>query len=722
MESNEFVQIVQIQDNLIRAKNVEVWIGMEPTFTQRFSESPEWLSEALGPKKLGYGYQLLREAHSQQPGGVVLHTLGRQYASEDLPRWNIGYYQSRTNQLFWDGPPDPGLLSTANTVEPATSKNVEQFWHALQTELKQNTWQISPFKVHDALDHRILFRVDDTPANADINRKSLLSRASVHEREIPLTGLIDQLAAEGDMLVSLGLHTTNSAHHDGISVVIELPEMPSVKLFEQLLLCISKAANLAALDTLVIQGFPPPVDASVAWTTITPDPAVIEINQAPAENSVDFYQCCDLYFRAAQTAGLEPYRLHYNGVVSDSGGGGQFTLGGPAPLASPFFCHPYLLPRLIRYINAHPVLSYWFAPPSIGSSSQSPRTDEGVRESFLELSLALEQVTSNEQPDPEFIWQSISPFLVDPSGNPHRSELNIEKLWNPYLPGRGCLGLVEFRAFRMSRTPQCATAISVLLRSLVAMLSHQDKVTQLIDHGSQLHDRYALPFYLQEDFQAVFNDLQEAGLPQHDALKSLLLEEPVRFIGQLVFHGCCIELHHALEFWPLVGDVASQEGGGSRLIDASTVRIQITLKLEAQYSESLDHWEVWLDGYQIPLRHEDTLQGPLKITGLRYRNFQPTIGLHPGIAARDSLTLILINRSLPEALEITYKEWQPEGLAYPGLPENLVDAHQRRLERFITKVISIQDYEKPKTLPESALSDYCVDLRRLSVTSGSTTH
>lgn len=713
MDINEFELIVNEQDDLIHALGVEVWIGMEPTFTRRFAESPEWLSEALGPEKLRYAYILLNELYKSQPGGVVLHTLGRQYADEDLPRWNIGYYQARNNQFTWVGPPDPCLAAKPEENDSDNYIDIVGFWHALNDALNQSTWQSTAFTVDQVLKYRLLFRCDGGTPVVDINNKPQLARPSVHEHKIPLAGLTDELSAQGDLLLCLGVRTTDSAHHRGTSVVIELPEMPSVLIFVQLLRCIAQAANQSALKTLVVQGFPPPVDAGVAWTTISPDPAVIEINQAPSDSALNFYQSCEWLYRSAQAVGLHPYRLHYNGMVSDSGGGGQFTLGGPKSSSSPFFLYPHLLPRLVRYFNAHPALSYWFAPPSIGGSSQSPRSDEGVCETFLELSVALEQLGKIENPTPGFIWRSLSPFLVDPSGNPHRSELNIEKLCNPYLPGRGCLGLVEFRAFRMSRSPQCATAIAVLLRSIVAMLSQQDKVASLVNHGPKLHDQFALPFYLQMDFQAVFKDLQDAGLPLHESIQAILINEPVRFIGKAVFHNCYIELQQALEFWPLVGDVASQEGGGSRQVDASTTRLQAILGVESRHSMPLESWELWMDGYRIPLRMEQDQQGSVKITGLRYRNFLPNIGLHPGIASRNSLTLVLANRGLNEALEITYSEWHPEGLAYPGLPKDMEDARQRRQERFTTRIISFNGYDQPKAPPETAVTDYCLDLRRL---------
>ncbi|WP_455201210.1 transglutaminase family protein [Kaarinaea lacus] len=717
MEHSVFKQILNAQDERIRTLGVDVWVGMEPTFTRRFAETPEWLSEALGPEKQAYAYQLLTEISQRHPGGVVLHTLGRQYAGEDKPRWSVGYYAARQQQFTWKGPADPFLVSPEKNPPPETPVNIRAFWQALHTALQRNGWQSTTFSTKGNLKYRLLFRCDDKPALADIQAKPQLARSSVHDHKIPLEGLIDALAQAGDFLISLDTLSINPEHAAGKCLVIELPALPTVTLFVQLLEAITHAASEANVPFLMLQGFPPPVDASVAWTTITPDPAVIEVNQAPDKDSAHFYERSELIYSAARTVELYPCRLHYNGVVSDSGGGGQFTLGGTEPLSSPFFRYPHLLPRLIRYLNAHPALSYWFAPPSIGSSSQSPRVDEGLRESFTELAIALEQLEKSESPSADFIWRTLSPFLVDSSGNPHRSELNIEKLWNPYLPGRGCLGLVEFRAFRMSRSPECATAIAVLLRSIVAMLSREDRVSQLQNHGSALHNKYALPFYMQQDLQSVFQDLAQAQLPLHETIQSLLLQEPVRFIGKAEFHDCYIELQQALEFWPLVGDVASQEGGGSRLVDASTTRLQITIGTESRNPTQLDGWEVRVDGYRVPLRVEQDPPDLIKVTGVRYRHFEPTIGLHPGIAARNNISFVLTHPNREKALEVTYHEWQPQDLPYPGLPADMEEATRRRNERFTTRVFPVSEYSQPQNPPDTAIDDYCLDLRRLMINS-----
>jgi uncharacterized protein (DUF2126 family) len=644
----------------------------------------------------------------------VLHTLGRQYAGEELPRWSIGYYQARHSQFVWEGPADPFLVPLAKESVPDVPVDIDAFREALKNALNHIGWQSVAFTLEGTFKYRLLFRCDGKAPIADVQTKPQLARASVHEQKIPLNGLVDALAHDGDFLLCLDTVPASASDAAATGIVIELPALPTVRIFVQLLQAITQAAKEAAIPILRMQGFPPPVDDTVAWTTITPDPAVIEINQAPEKDAGDFYQRCELFYSSAQAIGLCPYRLQYTGVVSDSGGGGQFTLGGTDAPGSPFFCYPQLLPRLIRYFNAHPALSYWFAPPAIGSSSQSPRADEGLRESFRELSVALEQLEKLDKPSPEYIWRSLSPFLVDPTGNPHRSELNIEKLWNPYLPGRGCLGLVEFRAFRMSRSAECAAAIAVLLRSIAAMLSRQDKTGRLVEHGVDLHKKFALPFYLWKDLEAVFRDLEEAQLPLHETLQSLLLQEPVRFIGKAEFCGCYIELQQALEFWPVIGDAAVQEGG-SRLMDASTTRLQIVLGMVSHHPVQIDGWELRVDGYRIPFFVEQSRQGLVKVTGIRYRNFQPMIGLHPGIAARDSVTFMLMHHGLDEALEVTFHEWQPQGLAYAGLPADMSDAAQRRQERFTARVVPCIAHVPPKQPPAAAVTDYCLDLRRLPV-------
>ena len=701
----EFDAAVSAHDEALADRAIDVWIGAEPTFTRRSSESAEWLSEALGDSKQRYAQRIVQCLHAHYPGSLVLRSVGRQYAGEHRPRWSLGLYQRRDGRALADNMPVDPLVACV----PCGPEIVHDFWVNLIAVLNRHGWVGTGFQTAGDMGLRVLFRLDGERPAADPQQDPRLVRASVHDHAIPLTGAVDELAAEGLYLLAIGCAPLGP--ESAPQPCIELPAFPDVPDFLVFLRQVAEAASLAGLQQLVWRGFPPPVDNTVAWTTLTPDPAVVEINAAPSADVRHFLDLSRTLYAMAEAEGLSTYRLQYNGNVSDSGGGGQFTLGGPSPAHSPFFVYPQLAARLVRYLNQHPALSYWFAPAYVGSFSQSPRADENVRESFSELSVALQQLAKTTDPQPEFIWRTLSPFLVDTSGNAHRSELNIEKLWNPYLPGRGCLGLVEFRAFRMARDPQSAASIAALLRAIVALLSRQDAAPELIDWGHRLHERFALPFYLRQDLDRVLMDLQSAGVGLGEPITRCLRDDSARHIGHAEIGNCRLEVDQAIEFWPLLGDAASQEGGSSRLVDASTTRLQLSLRPAGGDGTDFDGWQLHAGGYRVPLRHEQDERGALGVMGLRYRSFVPWTGLHPGIGVQAPVVLTLLPPTGGHGLRITLHEWQPQGAPYQGLPATPEEAGNRRDERFVVEELQLE--RAPESLPPpEALSDYCLDLRR----------
>lgn len=702
----EFDAAVSAHDEALAARAIDVWIGAEPTFTRRSSESAEWLSEALGDSKLLYAQRIVQRLHAHYPGSLVLRSVGRQYAGEDRPRWSLGLYQRRDGRALADNMPVDPLAASA----PCAPEIVHDFWANLIAVLNRHGWVGTGFQTAGDMGLRVLFRLDGERPAADPQQDPRLARCSVHDHAIPLTGALDELAAEGLYLLAIGCAPLGP--ESAPQPCIELPAFPDVPDFLVFLRQVAEAASLAGLQQLVWRGFPPPVDDTVAWTTLTPDPAVVEINAAPSADVRHFLDLSRTLYAMAEAEGLSTYRLQYNGNVSDSGGGGQFTLGGPSPAHSPFFVYPQLAARLVRYLNQHPALSYWFAPPYVGSFSQSPRADENVRESFSELSVALQQLAKTTDPQPEFIWRTLSPFLVDTSGNAHRSELNIEKLWNPYLPGRGCLGLVEFRAFRMAPDPQSAASIAALLRAIVALLSRQDAAPELIDRGQLLHERFALPFYLRQDLDRVLMDLASAGVGLGEPISRCLRDDSARHIGHAEIGNCRLEVDQAIEFWPLLGDAASQEGGSSRLVDASTTRLQLSLRFAGGNRKDLDGWQLLAGGYRVPLRDERDEGGALGVMGLRYRSFVPWTGLHPGIGVQAPVVLTLLPPAGGHGLRITLHEWQPQGAPYQGLPATPEEAGNRRDERFVVEELPLERAPESLPPPPEALSDYCLDLRR----------
>lgn len=704
-DNDSFDAAIRVHDELIAAYGLEVWVGAEPTFTNRWSESPEWLTDALGVTKQDYACRLIKRLRASNPGSIILRTVGRQYPGEERPRWSLGLYQRRDGRILADGLPADPLDSSC----PCDAGRLVAFRDSLSFVLGQDGWVASGFQVEGDMGLRVLFRCDNRQPAANAENEPRLARPPLQAQAIPPGGMVDDLAAEGMFLVALGCAPTGPGN--SLQPCIELPAFPNVAMFTAFMERVAQAAATAALDQLVWRGFPPPVDESVAWTTVTPDPAVVEINEAPARTVSEFLDMSRKLYVMAESEGLAPYRLQYNGIISDSGGGGQFTLGGPSPARSPFFLAPQLMTRLVSYLNLHPSLSYWFAPLYVGSFSQSPRADENVLESFNELQVALRYLADTAKPEPEFIWRSLSPFLVDTSGNAHRSEINIEKLWNPYLPGRGCLGLVEFRAFRMAIDAETAAAIAAMLRSLAAMLSTQDTGHQLMEWGSQLHDRFALPFYLRKDLEVVFRDLKASGFGLDAPITDKLYADDWRDIGHIEYAGCRLEVAQAIEFWPLLGDAATYEGG-SRLVDASTARLQIILRPAIIDSPDLDQWRLLVGKYRMPLRREHDESGTVFIMGLRYRAFVPWAGLHPGIGAQGPIVLTLLPPGKDRGLRITLHDWQPQGSPYEGLPDTIREARRRMLERFVVEEIAADEVPETITPPAEALSDHCFDLRR----------
>jgi uncharacterized protein (DUF2126 family) len=448
----------------------------------------------------------------------------------------------------------------------------------------------------------------------------------------------------------------------------------------------------------------PPANSPGRWLTVTPDPGVVEVNMAPSTDLSDFAGQAAAIWRAAREAGLSPARFRYNGDATDSGGGGQLTLGGPSPETSPFRRYPRLLPALVRYVNDHPSLSFWFAGECVGSASQAPRPDQGVRERWSELGVTLDwldRLHDRGELDVDVVWRALAPLLVDASGNSHRAELNVEKLANPHLsahgPRHGRMGVVELRALRMPERPVMLAAAGALFRAIVARLIVDDYRSAPIDWHDELHDRFALPAALELDLQQVLGDLDEHRLGIPVGLRAEL--DAWRPPGILCRLGdTTLELRRALEFWPLLGDVASQERTGARWVDASTERWQLRI-------DGAEPDAIVVAGQRVRLHR--LVGSSARVVGVRRRTFAPAPGLHPGLPALDPLVIEWGLGGRRQRIELW--SWRPDGGAYPGLPVDAADAMARRAARVVVTT-------EPGTIdadgwwPQPA--PFTVDLRR----------
>ncbi len=430
---------------------------------------------------------------------------------------------------------------------------------------------------------------------------------------------------------------------------------------------------------------PPGEIGADRWLTVTPDPGVVEVNMAPCASARAFAHQARHIWQAAHAAGLTASRFRFNGDVTDAGGGGQLSLGGARPEHSPFVRYPHVLPALIRYLNNHPSLSYWFANECVGSASQGPRPDEGTRERWDELGVTLgwlERLADRGELPPDVLWQALGSLLVDASGNAHRAELNVEKLWNPHIAAHGQrhgkMAIVELRAIRMPERPAMLTALAVLFRSIVARLIVADYREPLVDWHDELHDRFALPAALSRDLRLVLGDLDAHGLgvpvqlrPELDAWR------PAGILGQL--GDATLTLRPALEHWPLVGDVASQERATARIVDASTQRWEL-----AASGPGPDRVLVSTGG-PTPLAPRwarlQPLGDGLRAVGVRRRVYEPRLGFHPGMPATDPLIIEWSWAGRAQRIELY--AWRPGGGAYTGLPLDECEAIARRQARIL---------------------------------------
>lgn len=672
----DFDAAVRRHDALLSARGHCIWVGSEPTFTDRWSQAPEWVNQALGGAKEERARTLLRGLCQRQPGGLVLRSVGRRYPGETQPRWNLGVYRLRDGAPLWSGPPDPLLVADRAA---AAAPDLDVWAAALVAALLAVGLQVSALAPQSAQQVSRSLRVEVPAADA------LLLVLSVPVLDGQPTAWLD------------------------------LPLVSAVPQFLALLEAVAQSCRACRLPTLVLAGQTPPVDARVELTTVTPDPAVIEINTAPSVDAQEFlWRSREIYAVAADER-LTPYRLYFNGSVADSGGGGQITLGGPTPSDSPFLREPQLLARLVRFINRHPALSYLYAHDFVGSSGQSVRADERGNGAFDELVLALHLLDRRAEVSPELLWHSLAPFLCDAAGNSHRAELNIEKLWNPFLDGRGQLGLVEFRALRMQHTPERATALACLLRAMVAMLAAAPFNAPLIEWGRELHERFALPYYLENDLDEVLRSLDEAGLGLDAPLQAELRRDEFRRWGEVDLPGCRLEVRRALEFWPLLGDAASPEqGGASRLMDASTARVELRIRPTDADAPGWRDWQLTAAGVELPMRPERDAQGEVRVFGLRYRAFVPRWGLHPALESQAPLRLRLRHPEQPTDTCITLHEWRPDGQAYTGLPEDLAQAAARRAERISVEPAPQDSDWTARVAPSLGLGPYHLDLRCLT--------
>ncbi len=750
-------QLGAIVDSDLTKHDVRLTMGGEPTFISLDDRQHDaWHFKALGGNKKALAAALSKRLQARfAPGGLTMHTQGKWYPGEILPRWAMPCFWRRDGEPVWR---DPGLLTDPEEPQVLDTTVAEPFLQAVAARLgipsdyvlsvREDTpyylWKERKLPLHDEImaadvydraERERLQALMERDLNAPAGYALPLHFSHRRDRWISNRWVFQSphlIALTGDSPIGLRLPLASLPWPDEAKLEI-VPErspfataaalpshqaltelavkrkaddkaygkdpnglirsalctqvrdgvlhifLPPVAWLEHALELIAAIELVAAelQQKVVLEGYVPPMDSRLSQLSVTPDPGVIEVNVQPAAGWDELKHITFGVYEDARQSRLTAEKFLLDGRRVGTGGGNHIVMGAARPEDSPLLRRPDLLRSMISFWQNHPSLSYLFAGLYIGPTSQAPRIDEARHDSMYELELAFQQLPDKvAESSPWLIDRLFRNLLVDLTGNTHRAEFCIDKLYSPDSE-RGRLGLLEMRGFEMNPHPQMNLLQALLLRAIIANFWRTPSAARLVRWGTRLHDQFMLPHYIREDFREVLSALKSGGYEFAEDWFAPFFAFRFPECGHAQIGTTKLTVHTALEPWPVMGEEPAG-GGVSRSVDVTVERVQVTVAglVEGRHV-------VACNGRRLPLTA--TRDVGKQVAGVRFKAWPNSSSLNPRLPINAPLVFDVIDVAQERSIGgCVYHVSHPGGRNFETFPVNENEAEGRRLARFET--------------------------------------